>query len=337
MNETYAKFNENDIRPDDLMDGVRQAYQQDVEWLLERREQFIEVTCPACDSEYYDYAFDKNEFNYQKCRDCQTVYISPRPSLSLISEFYENSKGYKYWAENIFPASETIRKEAIFKPRVNEVIELCDSLNVKNDLLIEVGAGFGTFSQSMQEAGYFKEVISIEPNNELAKRCVEKGLQVINSVVEDVELETNADVIVSFEVIEHLFSVNDFLRDCKNLLKDNGLAIFSCPNIQGFDNLTLGVNSSTIDHEHLNYFHPSSLKLLFEKHDFNVIKVTTPGKLDTDIVRKYAIDNPGFLAAQPFLKMVLIDQWDTLGDNFQRFLADNNLSGHMWIVAYKGD
>jgi hypothetical protein len=37
----------------------------------------------------------------------------------------------------------------------------------------------------------------------------------------------------------------------------------------------------------------------------------------------------------PFLKNVLIDQWEAKGDIFQRFLAENNLSSHLWIVAKK--
>ena len=333
MKNKFANFNEDDIRPSDLMDDVRKAYQADLDWLLDRKSEFVKVDCPACQSEESDEAFVKNKLTYLSCCNCKTIYISPRPSLDLISSFYENSQGYKYWAEKIFPASENIRKESIFKPRAEEVIHYCKNYNINNELLVEIGSGFGTFSQVMKELGYFNRVISIEPNSDLAEKCREKGLEVINSVVEDVKLSDKADVIVSFEVIEHLFSVKEFLVDSKKILKNNGLAIFSCPNILGFDNLVLGSESSTVDHEHLNYFHPESLKLLFTNCGFNVVKVTTPGKLDADIVRNHAISHPDFLSKNPFLKNVLIDRWDTVGDNFQKFLSDNNMSGHMWIVA----
>ncbi len=326
-------FTENDIRPDALMDGVKKAYHADIQWLISKKNQFVDVSCPACSSDRNKNAFEKNGFFYKECRSCETIYISPRPNVGLISEFYEKSKGYEYWAKYIFPASDNVRKEKIVKPRVTKVIELCEKFGAKKDLLVEVGAGFGTFSETMKGEGVFNSIVSIEPNESLAQKCKEKGLDVINSAIENVTLDKKASVVVSFEVIEHLFSVNEFLQKTKQLLERKGLAIFSCPNIKGFDNVVLGVKSSTIDHEHLNYFHPKSLQILFEKNGFDVIEVSTPGKIDVDIVRKHALQDQGLLEGQPFLKQVLIDQWDEVGSNFQDFLANNSLSGHMWIAA----
>ena len=39
------------------------------------------------------------------------------------------------------------------------------------------------------------------------------------------------------------------------------------------------------------------------------------------------------LAGEPFLRRVLLDEWDRLGWAFQQFLAANGLSSHMWLVA----
>ena len=33
------------------------------------------------------------------------------------------------------------------------------------------------------------------------------------------------------------------------------------------------------------------------------------------------------------MRRVLIDEWETMGGPFQRFLAENGLSSHMWIAA----
>jgi hypothetical protein len=41
------------------------------------------------------------------------------------------------------------------------------------------------------------------------------------------------------------------------------------------------------------------------------------------------------LPLDPFLRRVLIDEWDRLGWPFQQFLAANGLSSHMWVVARK--
>jgi len=36
---------------------------------------------------------------------------------------------------------------------------------------------------------------------------------------------------------------------------------------------------------------------------------------------------------QPFLRRLLIEEWERLGNPFQQFLASHGLSSHMWQVA----
>jgi 2-polyprenyl-3-methyl-5-hydroxy-6-metoxy-1,4-benzoquinol methylase len=69
-----------------------------------------------------------------------------------------------------------------------------------------------------------------------------------------------ADVIASFETIEHLFDPAGFLHACHRLLRPGGLLVLTCPNGQGFDVLVLGDRSDTVDAEHLNYFNPPSFR-----------------------------------------------------------------------------
>jgi hypothetical protein len=69
------------------------------------------------------------------------------------------------------------------------------------------------------------------------------------------------------------------------------------------------------------------------RNGFEVLETTTPARLDAEFVRTAALKGEIDLATQPLLQRVLIDEWDRLGWTFQRFLADNGLSSHMWLVA----
>lgn len=93
----------------------------------------------------------------------------------------------------------------------------------------------------------------------------------------------------------------------------------------------------TSDHvagpNHLNYFHPQALALLLKSCGFEVLEVLTPGKLDAEIVRKRVLAGGFDLRPHPFLEQVLVDRWEKLGKVFQKFLAQNQLSSHMWLVA----
>ena len=105
------------------------------------------------------------------------------------------------------------------------------------------------------------------------------------------------------------------------LLKPGGIFIATCPNVQGFDIVVLGELSATVDVEHLNYFHPESLSLLVRSCGFDVLEVQTPGKLDAELVRKKVLAGEFDLGDQRFLKQILIDKWEHVGEAFQEFLA----------------
>ena len=123
------------------------------------------------------------------------------------------------------------------------------------------------------------------------------------------------------------------MEKCASLLQPGGIFIATCPNVQGFDIVVLRELSSAVDVEHLNYFHPESLSLLVRSSGFDVMEVQTPGKLDAELVRKKALAGEFDLGDQRFLKQILIDKWEQVGEAFQEFLAGSQLSSHMWLVA----
>jgi SAM-dependent methyltransferase len=250
--------------------------------------------------------------------------------------YYSSSENYAYWNKHIFPASEATRREKIFRPRAQRVAEICQRYAVPTRTLLEVGAGFGTFCEELRSLQIFDRLVAVEPTPSLAETCRQRGLEVIEKPIEHADLSgVNADVVASFEVMEHLFSPADYVRQCARLLAPGGLFLATCPNIRGFDMVTLGAVSTAVDIEHLNYFHPASLSQLVTSCGLTVLEVQTPGKLDAELVRKKVLAGEFDLSGQPFLKQVLLDEWESTGAAFQDFLAANKLSSHMWLVARK--
>lgn len=328
-------FTENDIRPVDLMKGQEEAVQTDVRFLQERKDRFVEVACPACGSSESKPKYRKYDFNYASCTQCATVYMNPRASARLLGEFYAQSANYAYWNAHIFPASEQMRRNRIFVPRVDRVTEYCEKYGSGKRSLLEVGAGFGTFCEEMQSRGFFNKIIAVEPTPSLSETCRSKGIMTIELPIEEVVIasEDRFDVVVNFEVIEHLFSPKEFILQCREMLLPNGLFIVTCPNGLGFDVVTLKEVSKTIDHEHVNYFNPASLSLLLKTCGFEVLEALTPGVLDAELVRNAVLSGDFSLEGNNFLQQVLIDNWEISGPDFQQFLTRNKLSSNMWIIA----
>lgn len=325
---------EADIRPDELMKEQAARFAADVARLLEHKSRFVRVACPACGADAPARLFEKYELNYQNCGDCGTMYVSPRPPPDVLKLYYETSENYQYWNKYIFPASEEARRARIFRPRAERLVQLCRRYGVGGGTLIEVGAGFGTFCEEVRKLGAFRRVVAVEPTPDLAATCRKKGLEVIDRPVEEADLAgERPDVVASFEVIEHLFSPRDLLLRCREILAPGGLLVVTCPNVRGFDVAVLGKASNTVDVEHLNYFHPDSLGRLMTACGFEVLEALTPGELDAELVRKKALAGEFDLSGQPFLKQILLDEWPRVGEAFQRFLAANRLSSHLWVVA----
>src|SRR6185295_16136615 len=97
------------------------------------------------------------------------------------------------------------------------------------------------------------------------------------------------------------------------------------PNGEGFDIAELGSTSLAIDPEHVNLFNPRSLPALIEACGLEVLEVTTPGRLDVEFVRTAILEGRVREPSNPFLRRVLIDEWEQLGWPFQQFLSENGL------------
>jgi SAM-dependent methyltransferase len=326
-------LSEKELCPEDLLAGQEAAFARDIARLQAQPQRHVKVPCPSCEAERPSApAFEKFGFAFRRCLDCATLYMSPRPSAELLAEYYAHSENYAYWAKYIFPASEASRREKIHRPWLERIAALAERHGVPRGTLLEVGPGFGTFAALATKSGKFRRVLAVEPTPEMAQACRARGVEVVEKRIEDVKDEARgADILVSFEVIEHLFRPAGFVVQCARLLAPGRLLVLSCPNGLGFDIATLGSKALAVDAEHVNLFNPGSLGRLLERHGFEVLESETPGRLDAEFVREAALK--GEVELDPFLRRVLLDEWERLGWPFQQFLAAQRLSSHMWIAA----
>jgi 2-polyprenyl-3-methyl-5-hydroxy-6-metoxy-1,4-benzoquinol methylase len=297
-----------EIRSDQHKDLQVAAYKNDIERLHARLDEFVHARCPACGIDDATFRFEKYRCRFVECRSCATLYMSPRPSPSVMNDYYSNSENYAVWNKHIFPKSEASRREKICRPNLDKIVAECRHRRMERPQLIEIGPGFGTFAALANEANYFGKVTVIERTPEMVEACRTKGLEVIDSSLEDVGTEHTAfaDVAVCFEVIEHVFEPVDFLSGVKRLLKPGGLFVLTCPNGQGFDTTMLEAASPAVDTEHVNLFNTDSIAVLLERTGFKVLSVETPGRLDVELVRRAVLADEFNVDNQPFWRKLLV-------------------------------
>ena len=324
---------EEDIRPQELMEQKKAALEADRLFLISQKNRWQKTACPVCGEAYQlDYG-EKDECRFVRCPICSLVYTSPRPSKELLHEYYAQSQNYAMWNKLIFPATAKIRYDNIYVPRAQQLLEHCvvNKLSAGGSFL-EIGAGHGGFCEAVKELDFFNTITAIEPTAHLAQTCREKGLEVVESTLEEYQTDKKYDVVVAYEVIEHLHDPGLFIKRCAGLLATNGLLFLSFPNIDGFDVRVLGVTASSFQYGHLNYFSPPSISHLLFKYGFTHFTFNTPGKLDADMVKK-RMNQADSTRDFPFLGTFFEQADENAIFSFQQMIQALKLSSHMVVIA----
>lgn len=328
---------EEEIRPKAIFDRYLELAREDTITFFSNKDDFEHISCPACEIDNADIQFEKEGFTYVLCRNCGTLYANPRPGFEIIQQFYKNSKSTRYWAEHFYKDTEEQRRKKIFKPKAIKISEFIkDNFVNKPGFFVDIGAGYGAFLEEKKKLNTVTKIIAIEPSDDLAKTCREKGFNVIQLPLEKsgTILRNKVSVATSFELFEHLQNPKQFLNGVREILSENGFFILTTLNIDGFDLQVLWEKSHSISPpHHLNFFNLNSIEYLLQNSGFKVEKKTTPGFLDVDIVKNAYKE--GIRKGDRFTQSLIEKSDDQILEKFQGFLRENNLSSHMCIIARK--
>lgn len=330
---------EADIRPADLLNEYLRLSDADVARFFPDPASFVSRPCPGCGGNAKIPAFTKSVFHLVHCESCATLYVDPAPPLDRLGEFYRDSASQRYWGGVFFPAVAEARRAKIFRPRVERIASLLAELGRVPETVMDVGAGTGIFLEECRTAGWKGPLLAVEPAANLAADCRAKGFTTFEGLSYEAAADPawtgTADLVTSFEVIEHVPSVRDFVSDLAKLAKPGGMVLMTGLCGTGFDILTLGARSKAVSPpHHLNFLSRKGVEALLPACGLELAAFHTPGQLDLDIVAN-TLAEAGERAADPFLRHLLEDSPPETKAAFQSFLAAHGLSSHLWIVARK--
>lgn len=319
---------ESDIRPKAIFDEYLRLTACDVEMFF-RAAPRHPVGCPACGGVGSE-AFAKSGFSYAVCAECETLFVTPRPERAAFEAYYRDAPSTRFWATVFYKETEAARREQIWKPRARLVVDKIRAFGGGGQV-VDIGGGYGTFAEELVALAGFSVTV-VEPSVHLARVCRERGLRVVERFLEGLtpnDLPPGPKTFVSFELFEHLHEPVLFLEALLRLMGPDDMFIFTTLSGTGLDIQVLWENSKAVSPpHHLNFINPRAARLLLDRCGMGVIEVTTPGRLDVDILA----NDIGHVTDR-FWRGFLRRSDETAKERLQRYIADNLLSSHMMVVA----
>ena len=321
---------EKDIRPKKLFDKFLYLTNSDIKKYFNKPRK--KINCVACGKEG-KYSFKKKNFFYSECPSCNTLYVSPRPNEQAFLDYYTKSSSIKYLATTYYKKTKKSRKNKLWKPKAKMIFDILKKNKAKNSSCVDIGGGYGAFGKEMLKFTKGKVVV-IEPSPFLARECKKNKLNVIQKFLESVkkkDLPSNKKIFTSFELLEHLFDPSKFIKCVRKLMNKGDLLILTTLSSTGTDILTLWDKSRSISPpHHINFFNPKSIKIFLKKNNFKILNISTPGKIDIDI-----LNNDKLLIKDRFWKTFLSFSNKIEKNKMQDLISSINFSSHLMVICQK--
>lgn len=299
--------------------------------LVERRAQFVSSACPACSSERHQKVWEYQGLDYHRCEDCRMFFICPAPTDEMHLRWVETSEALRFWRDDM-PAEIRTSRLKMYRERATYIIDRLAALEFPAQTVLEIGAGNGELIRELttRPDTPFKRFIALEPQPITMDL---PGVEIVQSGFDGVPSDALCDVVLAFEVIEHILDPASFLRAASTVLRPGGVLFLSTPNEQSLEVTTLKERSSNVTFDHVRLYNPEAITKLFERCGFEPLLIETPGRLDVQMLTQAFTDGLVSFDDNPALKFLLKTGDDAQRAAFQEFLIEERRSSHMRAIA----
>lgn len=155
--------------------------------------------------------------------------------ISDISIYECRQTGYRfYYPVNLVGDAQfyaTLQAQGEYYPHWKWENEKAMKYIQEGDRVLDVGCGEGNFLKELAKKG-IKKSVGIDLSSGTLNYVETEGITIINETIESFSLKNKDlfDVIVCFQILEHIADVRSFIKSCLQCLKPNGYLIIAVPN-----------------------------------------------------------------------------------------------------------
>jgi len=223
------------------------------------------VKCDTCGSSDVAKSYNRKDgMHVIECRLCGSAYLNPRPKDEYIPRYYQEDYFTGVSADQgiggLRPATQSVNSKPVIASQIQLLEKKVGSLQGKK--ILEIGCATGELLLQAKQLG--AETHGLEISDYAASVAREKGLNVITGTTDDEPFENGSfDIVMCFEVIEHVISPQKFAKQLASLLKPGGFLLISTPNyacVYRYGEQWFGFQESF---EHIYFFSLNALNKLF--------------------------------------------------------------------------
>jgi len=231
------------------------------------------LRCPICDKQEWQFAQRVRFSPLLRCARCGLLGTRDFVSGTRIPDhLYE-----------VGPESHVVYRKHYLPKRMAVYERVLPQLERfrRTSRLLEVGSSYGYFLERASGSNWQAEGVELAAYP--CQVACSKGAEVVRGKLQDVPLERGSyDVIVMWDVIEHLTDIGEVLDSVFALLRSGGALVARTPDARALQG-SMGMFGAAYRHlaypanaaEHVYHFTPEGLALLMEKKGFRHTEVDT--------------------------------------------------------------
>lgn len=330
---------EEEVKPHALLEEYRGLLAREVEEAMAGDRSLHEVECPGCGAATGPEVFAVYGMRYRECPACKSVYVSPRPDAEALHRFYRCSRSFAFWRERILPATREARRDKLFRPRAQWLLDIVDEYRPEASKGVAVGYHNDLLVAELlaQEENLFRLVVTNEiADLEFAAGDL-PGVEIRPTPLADLGQIGRVDAFLAFDILDRCADPERLFTAARDALEPGGLLLATTILISGFDLQVLWDRADGIyPPERMNLLSAQGLSALIERHGFETLEFSTPGVFDVEEVQHAVRADPGGEWPR-FVRYLVENGGEEALEALQEYLQRFRLSSFGRVVLRKNE
>jgi len=260
-------------------------------WRLEPQQVVLqqERNCPLCGADKPEFLFEKcdgvNHWDYSRCSGCGMVYTHKAPKAEVLDEIYKTAPAMQEWVRLQQNPIEVEMDTKKFQWALEQAGWGQPGRWGGRPRLLDIGCSTGTLMVVAGRMAPQAVLHGVEINTEALRVAGDRlrhekgvGAQLLYNDIKNYNANRgpgDVDLVVLWEVLEHLLDPAAMLKDAVSLMHPGGRVLICVPNIKSLAACILHEKAPMFGLGHVNMFSPETLSKLVLRCGLKPVHITS--------------------------------------------------------------